>query len=105
MAHLSSEADRRGIRKLLFPHAQDVVSDVPGIVTFCRAQTGEQGWKVLLDPDALLTESMKPNAEDHLWRLRDALLMDFVRERIEAVVERETPVARWWNGPVVELRA
>jgi hypothetical protein len=107
LALLTALAQRHAVRPLLWPHAQDVVSDVPGIVTFCRAQptphddtapAADRGWGVLLDPAALLTPDMLTNAGDHLARVRDALDIDCVRARVAAVVLRETGVVtEWWR--------
>ncbi|HEX2837573.1 MAG TPA: hypothetical protein VHN77_05550 [Phycisphaerales bacterium] len=99
-AALTSEAERRGVRLVLWPHAEDVVSDIPGLVTFCRAASNsrvgaESGsaamapWALLLDPAALLTPAMLSNADDHLARLRDTMELDFVRACVAGIVLRE----------------
>jgi len=109
-AALTSEAERRGVRLVLWPHAEDVVSDIPGLVTFCRAASNprmgaESGsaatapWALLLDPAALMTPAMLSNADDHLARLRDTLELDFVRTCVAGIVLR----ARLPNGTFAEL--
>lgn len=99
-AELAVEAEHRGVRLAIWPHAEDVVSDIPGVVTFCRAVSNTRGgaesvsaattpWGLLLDPAALMTPAMLPNADDHLARLRDMLDLDFVRACVGGVVLRE----------------
>lgn len=99
-AVLTTEAERRGVRPMLWPHAEDVVSDIPGLVTFCRAMSNPRGgaesgsaaktaWALLLDPAALMTPAMLSNADDHLARLRDTLELDFVRACVAGIVLRE----------------
>lgn len=99
-AVLAAEAERRRTRLLLWPHAEDVVSDIPGLVTLCRAISKSRGsaengsaakgqWSLLLDPAALMTPAMLANADDHLARLRDTLELDFVRACVAGIVLRE----------------
>jgi hypothetical protein len=55
---------------IAWPRVGDVLSDIPGIVTFLRTT---HGWKVLLDPVALLTPAMHPLADEHLARILGSL--------------------------------
>lgn len=96
MASLTAEATRRRVQVFLWPHAADVVSDVPGLVAHCRAG----GWPILLDPMDLLTQDMLANADDHLTRIREATAIDCVRNQVAAVVVRDADPA-WWHGAVV----
>jgi hypothetical protein len=105
---LTSEAERRTVQLLLWPHAEDAVSDIPGIVTFFRSGPGskprsgagtasaEPGtqpartWGLLLDPAAMLTPAMLANAEDHIWRMGAVLReLDVLRGRVAGVVLRD----------------
>lgn len=67
-ANTQAIAARSGVRPLLFPSADGVLSDIPSIATFARAQ-GVAGIGLVLEPMAMLTEGMLERAEDHLHRL------------------------------------
>lgn len=62
-----------GLNLLLVPHAHDVLSDVQRCLKLLT-DWADKGIGVLVDPAALLTESMLDRAEDHLDRLSRALL-------------------------------
>ncbi len=63
---LQSMAETRGVRLWLLPHAGDVIGDVPALRSL-------SGIDVLLEPSAMLTESMIPDAGDHFDRLLEPL--------------------------------
>ncbi|USN99445.1 MAG: hypothetical protein H6810_01860 [Phycisphaeraceae bacterium] len=69
---LAGEAESRGVRLWLHPHAGDVIGDVPGLRALAsRAVACGSG--VLLEPAVLLTASMIPDAEDHFARIVEPL--------------------------------
>lgn len=69
-------ADRQpGTRLLLLPHASDVLSDTQRCLTFLTKRGGGAGgFGVVIDPMALLTESMLERAGDHLARVAASVL-------------------------------
>jgi hypothetical protein len=54
------------------PSVGDVLSDIPSTLAFMRGRQG-QPLRILLDPGALLTESMLGHWEDHVGRASDAI--------------------------------
>jgi hypothetical protein len=68
-------ADRSGTRLLLLAHASDVLSDTQRCLTFLTKRGGGVGgFGVVIDPMALLTESMLERAGDHLARVAASVL-------------------------------
>ena len=67
---LRATAESRGVGLWLLPHAGDVIGDVPAL----RSLAGHDGGvELLLEPSAMLTESMIPEAGDHFDRLLEPL--------------------------------
>ncbi len=64
----------RRLTALLRTSARDVLSDAPTCADFLRRREG-QPFELLLDPCAMLTESMLPAADDHLLRIFESLGM------------------------------
>ncbi|MFO0833066.1 MAG: hypothetical protein U0637_14635 [Phycisphaerales bacterium] len=105
-AALSQEAARRNVDLLLWPHAEDVVSDLPGIVQFFRSGPGSltrpgadpgsaksNVWSLLLDPAALLTPAMLADADDHVSRMAEAARsLDVLQGAVKALLVRERQV-------------
>jgi hypothetical protein len=60
-----------GVTLVLRPDARQILPDVPSVLAFLRKRS-DQPFEVILDPMALLTESMVERAEDHLARALDA---------------------------------
>jgi hypothetical protein len=54
----------------VWPRACDVISDVPSTLAFLREHPN---WRLVLEPQALLTRDMLPMGEDHLARIVGAL--------------------------------
>ncbi len=69
---LSPELAAAGVEMWLRPHACHVLSDAQRCLTFVRSR-GPGPIGLLLDPLSMLTESMMPDAPDHLVRIFDAL--------------------------------
>lgn len=65
---LGTQAGEAGIRLLLRPHAEDVLSDTPRCLAALRALEGVPALGLVLDPVGSMTASMLPTAEDHLTR-------------------------------------
>ncbi len=63
---LRTRAETQGTGLWLLPHAGDVIGDVPALRTLA-------GYDVLLEPSALLTASMIPDAGDHFDRFLEPL--------------------------------
>ncbi|GJQ28149.1 MAG: hypothetical protein HBSAPP03_00330 [Phycisphaerae bacterium] len=57
-------------RAALWPMAEGVISDIPSTLSFLRARSG---WGLVLEPAAMMTAGMRPEAEDHVARLAEAL--------------------------------
>lgn len=89
---LRSQAEARGVGLWLLPHAGDVIGDVPAL----RSLAGRDGGvDLLLEPSALLTESMFPDAGDHFERLLEPLESgDLVRAVLVTNTDgvRRTPI-------------
>jgi len=61
-----------GATLLLWPRADQIVSDIPSAWSLLRTiETERLG--LVLDPDAMITASMREHREDHLGRLADSL--------------------------------
>lgn len=74
LAHLLTPAGARNVKVWLRPRHSDVISDIPSTLQVLRAQS-QPGLGLWLDPAALLAESMRPRAEEHLARITEALAM------------------------------
>lgn len=61
-------ARNNGCTMLLTPTATGVLSDIPSVLHFARDHA-DRSIAILLEPAAMLTESMLASAEDHLARL------------------------------------
>lgn len=61
-----------GATLLLWPRADQVVSDIPSAWSLLRTLETER-LGLVLDPDAMITESMREHRADHLQRFADAL--------------------------------
>ena len=85
-ASVAKAAATLGVRCVLYPKADDVISDLPSLTTFLHSPGGKH-WSVLADPTGLLTEEMVPAADEHLARLMAGLLQ---LERTWALVLRDT---------------
>lgn len=78
-AAFESEVDRLapvlsglGIEMALWPNVGEALSDVPSCLSFLRRY--ESGpYKLLIEPAALLAESMVPRAGEHMERILDSL--------------------------------
>lgn len=97
----------RGITLLLWPRAGDVLSDIPSTLTFLRRWSGG-GVGLLLEPAALIAESMLGRVEEHLGRIGEALgaheataaiLMSNVIEGENAGMLRPSPMHRGFIEP------
>jgi hypothetical protein len=53
------------ITPVLEPRATDVISDTPGLLSIVRTNPR---WKILFDPQLLLTQAMHAQLDDHLQR-------------------------------------
>lgn len=62
----------RGAMLAFRPHARHVLSDTQSCVNFLKAREGEP-FTLLLEPAALLTDTMLSQAEEHLERIFDTL--------------------------------
>jgi len=71
------------VRLSILPRATDIISDIPGTLTFLRTFPA---FGLVVDPAALLVESMLPDRMDHLSRIVDALVK---HPACEAVVARD----------------
>lgn len=69
---VQEQAEMRGVRLWLCPHAGDVIGDVPALRALASG-AAPSGSGVLLEPAGLLTESMIPDAADHFGRLLEPL--------------------------------
>jgi hypothetical protein len=67
------EARGAGVRLLLRPHARHILSDAQRCLRFLEEQAPPFAPPLLLDPAAMLTESMLPDAAEHLERILGAL--------------------------------
>ena len=61
-----------GATLLLWPRADQIVSDIPSAWSLLRTLETER-LGLVLDPDAMITPSMREHREDHLRRLAEAL--------------------------------
>lgn len=61
-----------GATLLLWPRADQIVSDIPSAWSLLRTLETER-LGLVLDPDAMITPSMREHREDHLERFADAL--------------------------------
>lgn len=61
-----------GATLLLWPRADQIVSDIPSAWSLLRTLETER-LGLVLDPDAMITPSMREHREDHLGRLGEAL--------------------------------
>lgn len=61
-----------GATLLLWPRADQIVSDIPSAWSLLRTLETER-LGLVLDPDAMITASMREHRADHLQRLADAL--------------------------------
>lgn len=61
-----------GATLLLWPRADQLVSDIPSAWSLLRTLETER-LGLVLDPDAMITGSMREHRDDHLERLGDAL--------------------------------
>jgi len=66
----ATTADGR-LRLFIMPTASAIVSDLPGTLTFLRTYPA---YGLVVDPAALLTQSMLRDQMDHLVRIVDALV-------------------------------
>jgi len=69
---LAPQASKAGKRIGIMPHARTVVSDPQACMTFLRA-IEDPSVGLVIDPVAMLTPEMLPDAEDHLLRTYEAL--------------------------------
>ncbi len=65
MQAVESACTEHAITPVLEPRATDVVSDTPGLLSLVRAAPR---WKILFDPQLLLTRDMHAQLDDHLQR-------------------------------------
>ena len=86
-----------GLRLSVMPHAEAILSDIPGTMSFLRTMPG---FGLVLNPAALLAESMRANRMDHLVRIVDTLVG---HSSCEAVVVGETEGAHCdeWDREVL----
>ncbi|MFO0833904.1 MAG: hypothetical protein U0638_02955 [Phycisphaerales bacterium] len=61
-----------GATLLLWPRADQLISDIPSAWSLLRTLETER-LGLLLDPDAMITESMRVHRADHLQRFADSL--------------------------------
>lgn len=66
---LSAPALSAGITLTLWPHAADVLSDIPSCLSLLRKF---ESVELIVQPRDLLTETMLPRAEEHLARIFEA---------------------------------
>jgi hypothetical protein len=71
LAHLLQRAKAAGVSVWLSPRASDLISDLPSTLSALRTH---EGLGLFLDPGALLTESMKARAAEHVARMIEALV-------------------------------
>lgn len=69
---LARGVEGAGARVLLRPSSRGVLSDIPSVLRFARRAEGTR-LGVLLEPSALLAESMMAHAEDHVVRMGEML--------------------------------
>ena len=62
----------RGGTSVIWPHAMGAISDAPSLQTFLRTRQ-DRGWSFVFDPASLMTDAMRPLAQDHFVRLFDLL--------------------------------
>lgn len=71
-ALLAGAAERdSGMRLLVLPDVEAVLSDIPGTLTFLRTMPG---FGLLIEPAGLMAESMVSNRMDHLVRIVETLV-------------------------------
>lgn len=63
---------QRELMLAIRPHARHVLSDAQGCITFLKKREG-QPFELLVEPAAMLTPDMLPDAAEHLERIIDAL--------------------------------
>lgn len=73
-----------GATLLLWPRADQIISDIPSAWSLLRTLETER-LGLVLDPDAMITESMRSHRADHLQRFADALASE---PRTALVIDR-----------------